>query len=253
MRVLAVLPEKRPLHYFLTGHGACCCDWTLVVGQDGVEADATGDLLFVDRDLAYEEVVNYTFTATLLDGRTKTISGHVQEGLDVLETRVNAGEVTASESDEDVHGSLERGLIERAGPALGGKLRAGRSRNDQVATLGRMYLRDHAAIIARNVLDVVQALLDQAKAHPEAPMPGRTHLQHAQPVLLSHHLLAHAWPLLRDVERWADWDARSLSTDDPIVAQSPGREISAIGMRADWVGERVEFLSQVESRYAPTR
>ncbi|MEX5295146.1 argininosuccinate lyase [Kocuria sp. CPCC 205268] len=129
--------------------------------------------------------------------------------LDRLEADVRSGAYVPAPSDEDVHGSLERGLIERAGPELGGKLRAGRSRNDQIATLGRMYLRDHASIIARNVLDVVQALLDQAKAHPEAPMPGRTHLQHAQPVLLSHHLLAHAWAMLRDVQRLVDWDARA--------------------------------------------
>ena len=131
------------------------------------------------------------------------------EALDRLEADVRSGAYVPAPSDEDVHGSLEKGLIERAGPELGGKLRAGRSRNDQIATLGRMYLRDHAAIIARNVLDVVQALLDQAKAHPEAPMPGRTHLQHAQPVLLSHHLLAHAWAMLRDVQRLVDWDARA--------------------------------------------
>ncbi|GAA1748036.1 argininosuccinate lyase [Kocuria aegyptia] len=131
------------------------------------------------------------------------------DALDRLEADVRSGAYTPAASDEDVHGSLEKGLIERAGPELGGKLRAGRSRNDQIATLGRMYLRDHAAIIARNVLDVVQALLDQAKAHPEAPMPGRTHLQHAQPVLLSHHLLAHAWAMLRDVQRLVDWDARA--------------------------------------------
>ncbi|WP_298589060.1 argininosuccinate lyase [uncultured Kocuria sp.] len=131
------------------------------------------------------------------------------EALDRLEADVRSGAYAPAPSDEDVHGSLEKGLIERAGPELGGKLRAGRSRNDQIATLGRMYLRDHAAIIARNVLDVVQALLDQAKAHPEAPMPGRTHLQHAQPVLLSHHLLAHAWAMLRDVQRLVDWDARA--------------------------------------------
>ncbi|TDL42282.1 argininosuccinate lyase [Kocuria rosea] len=131
------------------------------------------------------------------------------DALDRLEADVRSGAYTPAPSDEDVHGSLEKGLIERAGPELGGKLRAGRSRNDQIATLGRMYLRDHAAIIARNVLDVVQALLDQAKAHPEAPMPGRTHLQHAQPVLLSHHLLAHAWAMLRDVQRLVDWDARA--------------------------------------------
>ncbi|KUG61201.1 MULTISPECIES: argininosuccinate lyase [Kocuria] len=141
------------------------------------------------------------------------LSGEELEGmlaaLDRLEADVRSGVYTPAPSDEDVHGSLEKGLIERAGPELGGKLRAGRSRNDQIATLGRMYLRDHAAIIARNVLDVVQALLDQAKAHPEAPMPGRTHLQHAQPVLLSHHLLAHAWAMLRDVQRLIDWDARA--------------------------------------------
>ncbi|MEX5300104.1 argininosuccinate lyase [Kocuria sp. CPCC 205292] len=141
------------------------------------------------------------------------LSGEELEGmlaaLDRLEADVRSGAYTPAPSDEDVHGSLEKGLIERAGPELGGKLRAGRSRNDQIATLGRMYLRDHAAIIARNVLDVVQALLDQAKAHPEAPMPGRTHLQHAQPVLLSHHLLAHAWAMLRDVQRLIDWDARA--------------------------------------------
>ncbi|MFE7631670.1 argininosuccinate lyase [Kocuria sp. NPDC057446] len=131
------------------------------------------------------------------------------DALDRLEADVRSGVYAPAASDEDVHGSLEKGLIERAGPELGGKLRAGRSRNDQIATLGRMYLRDHAAIIARNVLDVVQALLDQAKAHPEAPMPGRTHLQHAQPVLLSHHLLAHAWAMLRDVQRLVDWDARA--------------------------------------------
>jgi argininosuccinate lyase len=135
--------------------------------------------------------------------------GGMLDALDRLEADVRSGADAPAPSDEDVHGSLEKGLIERAGPELGGKLRAGRSRNDQIATLGRMYLRDHAAIIARNVLDVVQALLDQAKAHPEAPMPGRTHLQHAQPVLLSHHLLAHAWAMLRDVQRLVDWDARA--------------------------------------------
>jgi len=111
--------------------------------------------------------------------------------------------------EEDVHAALERGLIERAGPELGGKLRAGRSRNDQIATLVRMYLREEARHLAGLVLDVVEALCAQAAAHPTAPMPGRTHLQHAQPVLLAHHLLAHAWPLMRDVERWVDWDRRA--------------------------------------------
>ncbi|MFC4807376.1 argininosuccinate lyase [Falsarthrobacter nasiphocae] len=131
------------------------------------------------------------------------------DALDRLEADVVSGAYSPAESDEDVHGSLERGLIERAGTELGGRLRAGRSRNDQIATLGRMFLRDHARIIARGVLETVAALVEQAERHPNAPMPGRTHLQHAQPVLLSHHLLAHAWPLLRDVERLMDWDRRA--------------------------------------------
>jgi argininosuccinate lyase len=88
-------------------------------------------------------------------------------------------------------------------------LRAGRSRNDQIATLPRMYLRRHARTIAASVLDVVDALLEQADRHIDDPMPGRTHMQHAQPVTLGHHLLAHAWPLLRDVERLTDWDSRA--------------------------------------------
>ncbi|MPV51175.1 argininosuccinate lyase [Pseudactinotalea sp. HY160] len=129
--------------------------------------------------------------------------------LDTLEADVRSGAFAPAEADEDVHTALERGLLERAGVDLGGKLRAGRSRNDQIATLVRMYLREEARLIAGLVGDVAQALIDQAAAHPDAPMPGRTHLQHAQPVLLAHHLLAHAWPLLRDIERLRDWDARA--------------------------------------------
>lgn len=131
------------------------------------------------------------------------------DALSRLDDDVVAGAFGPQPSDEDVHTALERGLIERAGPALGGKLRAGRSRNDQIATLVRMYLRESARAVGGLVLDVVDALLDQAAAHPDAPMPGRTHLQHAQPILLAHHLLAHAWPLLRDVGRWVDWDRRA--------------------------------------------
>ena len=108
-----------------------------------------------------------------------------------------------------MHGALERGLIERVGADLGGRLRAGRSRNDQVATLFRMWLRDAMRRVADGVFGVVEALTAQAAAHPTAVMPGKTHLQAAQPVLLAHHLLAHAHPLLRDVDRIADFDART--------------------------------------------
>jgi argininosuccinate lyase len=135
-------------------------------------------------------------------------------GIDTLARKVETGEVTAAESDEDVHGALERLLLEEVGTELGGRLRAGRSRNDQVATLFKAFLRDHARIIAGHVLDLVDALADQAESHLGAVMPGRTHLQHAQPVLLSHHLLAHAWPLVRDLGRLRDWDAR-VAADSP--------------------------------------
>ena len=134
------------------------------------------------------------------------------DALDALDADVAAGAFAPSPDDEDVHTALERGLLDRAGAELGGRLRAGRSRNDQVATLVRMYLREHARSVADRVLDVVEALLDQAQAHPTAAMPGRTHLQHAQPVLLAHSLMAHAWPLLRDVDRLRDWDARAAAS-----------------------------------------
>lgn len=135
-------------------------------------------------------------------------------GLDELGARVDDGRLVPRPADEDVHGALESALLELLGPELGGKLRAGRSRNDQIATLFKAYLREHARTIAADVASLIGALLDQAETHLGAIMPGRTHLQHAQPVLLSHHLLAHAWPLVRDLARLRDWDAR-------VAAESP--------------------------------
>jgi argininosuccinate lyase len=126
-----------------------------------------------------------------------------------LEADVRSGTFGPQPGDEDVHTALERGLLERAGAELGGRLRAGRSRNDQIATLIRMYLREQARRLSELVGGLVGALADQAERHPAAPMPGRTHLQHAQPVLLAHHLLAHCWPLLRDLQRLHDWDRRA--------------------------------------------
>ena len=133
----------------------------------------------------------------------------MHDGLDTLARGVTDGTLRPAEGDEDVHGALEQALIGVVGPELGGKLRAGRSRNDQIATLVRMYLLDHSRTIARDILRLVDALVAQAEAHPDAVMPGRTHLQHAQPVLLAHHLQAHAWPLVRDLERLRDWSARA--------------------------------------------
>jgi argininosuccinate lyase len=111
-------------------------------------------------------------------------------------------------ADEDVHTALERGLLERVG-ALGGKLRAGRSRNDQIATDLRLYLRDHVRRVVSRVAELETALLAQAEQHVHTPAPGMTHLQHAQPVVFGHQLLAHGQALARDVSRLRDWDKRA--------------------------------------------
>jgi argininosuccinate lyase len=132
--------------------------------------------------------------------------------LEALRASIESGEFVALDTDEDVHFALERGLVELAGAELGGKLRAGRSRNDQIATLIRLYLLDHAAVISHRIIDLVDAIAAQAGVAGTAPMPGRTHMQHAQPVLLAHHLLAHAWPLERDLERIRDWRVRASTS-----------------------------------------
>lgn len=162
----------------------------------------------------------------------------MHEGLDALAARIADGTLLPDPGDEDVHGALEKALIAEVGAEVGGRLRAGRSRNDQIATLVRMYLIDHAGIIAKHVLRVIDALVAQAEAHPGAILPGRTHLQHAQPVLLAHHLQAHAWPLVREIERLVDWRRRAgaspygggalagstLGLDPALVARELGLE-----------------------------
>jgi len=128
--------------------------------------------------------------------------------LDELDAEVAAGTFLPVPEDEDVHTALERGLLDKLGD-LGGKLRAGRSRNDQVATDLRLYLRAHARLLAAQVVELEQALVEQAERHLDTPAPGMTHVQHAQPVLFAHQLLAHVQPLVRDVQRLRDWDARA--------------------------------------------
>ncbi|SES18507.1 argininosuccinate lyase [Corynebacterium cystitidis] len=129
-------------------------------------------------------------------------------GLEQLGKDVADGTFQPDPSDEDVHGAMERGLIDRVGPEIGGRLRAGRSRNDQVAAMFRMWLRDALRDVALDIVDLIDALVAQAKAHPDAIMPGKTHFQAAQPILLAHSLLAHAQPLLRDLQRIQDLDKR---------------------------------------------
>lgn len=126
-----------------------------------------------------------------------------------LWSRIESGSFKVKPTDEDVHSALERGLIEISGKELGGKVRAGRSRNDQIATLIRIYLLEEADHLTNLVLQLIKVLSDRAEENLGVAMPGRTHFQHAQPVLLSHSLLAHAWPLVRDLERLEDWRKRA--------------------------------------------
>jgi len=133
-------------------------------------------------------------------------------GLDQLREQVLNGFFVATPEDEDVHTALERGLIEIIGGAVGGKLRAGRSRNDQVATDLRMYLRNSARVVASELVEVQNALLAQASAHVDHAAPGFTHLQHAQPVSFGHELAKHIHAFSRDVERFIDWDKRAAKS-----------------------------------------
>ncbi|BBY60637.1 argininosuccinate lyase [Mycolicibacterium sarraceniae] len=164
-------------------------------------------------------------------------------GLDSLGADVADGSFTPLDSDEDVHGALERGLIDRVGADLGGRLRAGRSRNDQVATLFRMWLRDAMGRVADGTLEVVSALATQAAAHPAAIMPGKTHLQAAQPVLLAHHLLAHAHPLLRDVDRIVDFDRRTAVSPYGSGALAG----SSLGLDPDAIAAELGFAAAAEN------
>ena len=132
----------------------------------------------------------------------------VLAAIDVLAGRIADGSFVAAPDDEDVHTAIERGLIELLGPT-GGKLRAGRSRNDQVATDLRLYLRDRVRAIAAELVGLVEAIVVQAEAHVDVIAPGFTHLQHAQPVSFGHELAKHAHALGRDLDRLADWDARA--------------------------------------------
>lgn len=180
------------------------------------------------------------FRAGLLDEEQRD---GLLAGLDSLAEDVADGSFTPLVTDEDVHAALERGLIDRVGPDLGGRLRAGRSRNDQVATLFRMWLRDAVRRVAAGALQVVDALAGQAAAHPTAIMPGKTHLQSAQPVLLAHHLLAHAHPLLRDVDRIVDFDRRAAVSPYGSGALAG----SSLGLDPDAIAEHLGFTAAAEN------
>jgi len=217
------------------------------------------DWVLAPFDIAQSKAhANVLHTAGLLTiDELKTMTA----GLDALLEKVNAGTFIGSPADEDVHTALERGLIELIGAEVGGKLRAGRSRNDQVATEMRMYLRNSARHIAVDITKLQEALITQALDHVDSPAPGFTHLQHAQPVSFGHELAKHIHAFTRDIERIQDWDKRaakspmgsgalagsSLKLDPAAVAKELGFD-GVVENSIDGVSDRdfvAEFLFTV--------
>ena len=137
--------------------------------------------------------------------------------LDRVEHELETGSFVFAEGDEDIHTAVERRVTEIAGD-VGAKLHTGRSRNDQVATDLRLYVRRSVAAVVSGILEVEEVLRTRAVEVGDAYLPGYTHLQRAQPVLLAHHLLAHGWALARDVDR--------------LLATATRADVSALGAGA---------------------
>jgi argininosuccinate lyase len=166
---------------------------------------ALNSSLAFDRRLWPQDLAGSRAHATMLAARgilTEAERDALLGGLDAVRGELEAGAFPFREDDEDIHMAVERRLTELAGP-VGGKLHTARSRNDQVATDVALFCRETAARLSAQVEELMGTLLDLAEAHLDWPLPGYTHLQRAQPVYLSHHLLAYVWMLARDRERLA--------------------------------------------------
>jgi len=165
---------------------------------------ALNDSLSFDWRLGPYDVQQSRAHATMLAAQGIISSQERDElhrALDRVEAELADGAFPFAEGDEDVHMAIERRVTELAG-RVGGKLHTARSRNDQVATDVAMFVRAHAHRAFELASRVAQTLVDAAQAHLDWPMPGYTHLQRAQPVYLSHHLLAYTWMLIRDRDRF---------------------------------------------------
>ncbi|MEJ6577762.1 MAG: argininosuccinate lyase [Actinomycetota bacterium] len=132
----------------------------------------------------------------------------IRAGLKALGAEIQSGKFTFNATDEDVHSAIERGLIEKIG-AIGGALRAGRSRNDLVVADFKLYLVDHLLEIATLTTELITAFNNQSQENIDVVAPGFTHLQRAQPILFSHELAKHSHSLLRDLDRINDWLERN--------------------------------------------
>ncbi len=135
---------------------------------------------------------------------SKEVALQLKQGLIALYEEVTSGKFMPTDSDEDVHSALERGLKEKIGDA-GGAIRAGRSRNDQVATDFKLYLIDHMIEIASQLCNLQAAIIELAEKHVQDVSPGFTHLQHAQPVSFGHEIAKHAHAISRDISRIQNW------------------------------------------------
>jgi argininosuccinate lyase len=127
----------------------------------------------------------------------------IASALDTVEAELHTGEFAFAPTDEDIHTAIERRVTDLAG-AAGAKLHTGRSRNDQVALDLRLFLRRAGREQVERIVALQEVLLRRAEEAGDTYLPGYTHMQRAQPVMLSHHLLAHFWALARDVDRWRD-------------------------------------------------
>ncbi|MCY3888934.1 MAG: argininosuccinate lyase [bacterium] len=166
----------------------------------------------------------------------------VLAALDQTEQELASGDFEFAPGDEDIHTAIERRVTELAGEA-GAKLHTGRSRNDQVATDLRLFCKREMAAIAADVMALQQVLLDRAIAVGDAYLPGYTHLQRAQPVLLAHHLLAHGWALVRDVDRLAD--ARARLDVSPLGAGAVAG--SSLPLEPDMTAAELGFSARFEN------
>ena len=169
--------------------------------------------------------------------------GVIEKAIRELTKRVEGGSFKPKPEEEDVHAALERGLIEIAGSDVGGKVRTGRSRNDQIATLIRMFMVDAADALEAQILEYIEALSSKAEEYMGAAMAGRTHFQHAQPVLLSHHLAAHAWPQVRNLQRLEDFRKR-LNKSPYGSAALAG---NTLGLDAEAIAQELGFASTTEN------
>jgi argininosuccinate lyase len=162
--------------------------------------------------------------------------------LERVEEELGGDTFAFARSDEDIHTAIERRVTEIAGE-VGAKLHTGRSRNDQVALDMRLYLRREGRAVATRIDELQRVLLQRAGESTEIALPGYTHLQRAQPVLLAHHLLAHFWALARDVDRWHDCLARADVS--PLGAGALAG--SSLPLDPAWVASELEFARPFEN------